>query len=312
MAEIVLVHGIGQEHRTADSLEADWLPALAGSVRKAGFAEVADKLWHRAQTPDGIATRMAFYGHHFRVPDQQGDSPVDPEIENNPLYQELAIEWLKHAAERSTDPSTTISASREMAFITHTLGEEQGLRNGARCAVAGLANVPWFANLAMFLAERYVRQSLAQVTRYFVDPVMRAAAIDSVMALVGPETKVLIGHSLGSVVAYEAAHNWRQRLPLLVTLGSPLGLHTIIYQRLVPRPPCYPLPVQRWVNVADLNDVIAVEPDLRELFSAGLPADSIFESRFTVDNGDGPHRADFYLGTDAVGTSVGKVFDSKA
>ena len=33
MAEIVLVHGIGQEQRNADVLEAKWLPSLAGGVR---------------------------------------------------------------------------------------------------------------------------------------------------------------------------------------------------------------------------------------------------------------------------------------
>ncbi|WP_256591130.1 MULTISPECIES: hypothetical protein [unclassified Pseudomonas] len=153
----------------------------------------------------------------------------------------------------------------------------------------------------MLLAERFIQKSLVQVTRYFIDPAIRDAAIESVMALIGPETKVLIGHSLGSVVAYEAAHQLHQRLPLLVTLGSPLGLHSIIYQRLVPQPPCYPPMVQRWVNVADVNDLIAVEPDLRGMFGIGLPADSIFESESTVDNGSEPHRADFYLGKQAVG-----------
>lgn len=312
MADIVLVHGIGQEHQTADSLEADWLPALADGVRVAGFVDIADNIWRRACTAGSITARMAFYGHHFRVPDQQGDGAFDPEIENDPLYQELAIEWLRHAADRSIDHVTNMTAKRELAYVTRTLGEEQGLRNGARCAVGSLAKLPWFADFGIFLAERYVRRSLTQVTRYFIDPAVRAAAIDSVMALIGPETKVLIGHSLGSVVAYEAAHKWPQRLPLLVTLGSPLGLQSIIYQRLVPQPPCYPPAIQRWVNVADLNDVIAVEPDLRGLFNAGLPADSIFESGITVDNGTDPHRADFYLGQNAVGTPVGETFDTKA
>src|SRR5262249_18903816 len=42
---IVLVHGIDQQQLSADSLEKEWLPALAGGVRTAGFPDVADRLW---------------------------------------------------------------------------------------------------------------------------------------------------------------------------------------------------------------------------------------------------------------------------
>ena len=47
----------------------------------------------------------------------------------------------------------------------------------------------------------------------------------------------MVGHSLGSVVAYEAlcAHpEWPVRA--LVTLGSPLGIRNLIFDRLVPAP----------------------------------------------------------------------------
>ena len=130
----------------------------------------------------------------------------------------------------------------------------------------------------------------------------------SVFNLIGPETKVVIGHSLGSVVAYEAAHLIGQPLPLLVTLGSPLGLQTIVYQQLRPQPPSFPANVRRWVNVADRDDFIAAEPDLKALFGADMPADAVLEGGYTVDNGASPHNADFYLGKAHVGRPVGEVF----
>ena len=80
----------------------------------------------------------------------------------------------------------------------------------------------------------------------------------------------MIGHSLGSVVAYESAHRLTRPLPLLVTLGSPLGLRTIVNDRLRP-PPSFPLQVARWLNVADREDVVAAEPDLRPLFARDAP-----------------------------------------
>jgi hypothetical protein len=43
MADIVLMHGIGQEQKVADILEEEWLPALAGGVRLAGFPFITNK-----------------------------------------------------------------------------------------------------------------------------------------------------------------------------------------------------------------------------------------------------------------------------
>jgi hypothetical protein len=77
MAEIVLVHGIDQQQKSADKLESEWLPALAGGVRVAGFPGIADRIWRDAAKPGAIETRMAFYGYLFLVPGQQGDDPGD-------------------------------------------------------------------------------------------------------------------------------------------------------------------------------------------------------------------------------------------
>src|SRR5204863_9743773 len=114
-----------------------------------------------------------------------------------------------------------------------------------------LAKVSWLAPYGMGFAERFVNRALAQVTLYLAEEKIRSAALDSVLNLMSPETKVLIGHSLGSIVAFEAAHRLNRPLPLLITIGSPLGLQTIVYKRLRPQPPGFPPQVQRWVNVAD-------------------------------------------------------------
>ena len=96
------------------------------------------------------------------------------------------------------------------------------------------------------------------------------------MAAVDEDTWVVVGHSLGSVVAYEAlcAHpEWPVRA--LVTLGSPLGIRNLIFERLVPAPVigktgklagAWPGRAQAWTNVADAADVVALTKDLRPLF----------------------------------------------
>lgn len=307
MAEIILVHGIDQQQQTADTLEREWIPALAGGVRAAGFPTIADRIWRDATKPGGIETRMAAYGHLFLTPGQQGDDSGDFSGEEAKLAETLALEWLNRAATQATKKVIQQDARRELAYVTSQMGAEQGIGKFARSAINSVAKISWFAPLGMGFAERFVKRALAQVTLYLTDDTIRSAALESVLNLVEPNTRVVIGHSLGSVVAYEAMHQVKQSIPLLITIGSPIGLNTIVYQRLRPQPPSFPLNVQRWVNAADEDDFIAAEPHLEKFFAQAMPAGSIFEGGYTVDNGAEPHNANFYLGKAHVGRAVGQV-----
>ncbi|MGW4821798.1 hypothetical protein ACWEP4_23145 [Streptomyces sp. NPDC004227] len=51
------------------------------------------------------------------------------------------------------------------------------------------------------VAERFLLGVLPQVRRYFTDDTVRARAPAAVDARIGSDTTVLVGHSLGSVVA---------------------------------------------------------------------------------------------------------------
>ena len=106
---------------------------------------------------------------------------------------------------------------------------------------------------------------------------------------------------MGSVVAYEALCEYRAGAggngPALVTLGSPLGIPNLVFDRLDPAPTggvgAWPCPEgAAWTNVADSADVVALVKDLRPLF--GIEVRS-----FEVDNGAHAHSAVPYL-TDAV------------
>lgn len=95
-----------------------------------------------------------------------------------------------------------------------------------------------------------------------------------------------------------------------MTLGSPLGLSTIIYDRILPQPPVYPEGVHRWVNIADRNDLVAAEPDLARLFpitkTAGATMNGEWLADRTVDNGAGPHEGEYYLRKRKVGIPIAK------
>ncbi|WP_410605706.1 hypothetical protein [Amycolatopsis sp. lyj-90] len=288
MARIVLVHGIAQEQKSADTLEAEWLPSLAGGARLAGDPALADTLWRDARPGDA---RMAFYGDLFLRDGQQGG---DDELtaEEWWLAEALAGEWLRNAAISASRETDRDRAKAELARLGGTSEEYQGVRAAARPVLNALVRLRPFAKLGVAFAERVVVKALRQVTLYLTDETIRKRVQERVAEHLGPETEAIIGHSLGSVVAYEAAHLHGRPLPLLLTLGSPLGLRTVVYERTRPQPPSVPPGVARWVNLADRDDLVAARPDLTPLFPG---ADGVLDSGYTVDNGAKPHEAAFYL-----------------
>jgi pimeloyl-ACP methyl ester carboxylesterase len=106
---------------------------------------------------------------------------------------------------------------------------------------------------------------------YLNDPAQRAQARHIVAeAIAGRRPDVVIAHSLGGLVAYEAL--WERpdlSVDLLVTLGAPLGLDAV-FDRLEPAPVDgrgrRPPGVRRWVNLAGTDDPLAVPRDLTERF----------------------------------------------
>jgi len=104
-----------------------------------------------------------------------------------------------------------------------------------------------------------------EVHTYFNDGDRRDAAITEVADTIERcSPKIVIAHSLGSVVAYETLWARRNHSPvdLLHMLGSPLAMPDIIYHRLNVhegtrgRPPG----VIRWINISDPGDFIAIPP----------------------------------------------------
>ncbi|MEQ0565198.1 hypothetical protein ABJI51_39495 [Amycolatopsis sp. NEAU-NG30] len=299
MAEIVLVHGIGQQQKSPDTVESEYLPNLAGGIRLAGDPGLADRIWRNAR-PGDLSARVAFYGDLFRQADQQGDQfDLPPEAAG--IAAQLTLDWAQQIADHGTRETDRERARRALEQAEGTLPDAQGLRAGLRPVLNALTRIRPMAALGEAVAGRLLRTAIIQVSRYLTDDTIRAAVQDRVAVLIGPETKVVVGHSLGSVVAFEAAHRLGQPLPLLVTLGSPLGLRNIVYHRVRPQPPSVPPQVRRWVNIADRDDLVAADLNLQRRFPG---AAGVLETTYTVDNGAHPHDAKFYLTTTEAGRPV--------
>jgi pimeloyl-ACP methyl ester carboxylesterase len=116
-------------------------------------------------------------------------------------------------------------------------------------------------------------------------------------AVVGPDTQVVVGHSMGSVVAYRglcARTDWP--VATFVTVGSPLaGPLGALIGLGEERPAPWPGRVERWTNVAAVGDKVAGA--LAPVFG-----DRVVDHQ--VDNGRHAHRPETYLNTPVAGAAV--------
>ncbi|MFC4906656.1 alpha/beta fold hydrolase [Actinomadura gamaensis] len=132
-----------------------------------------------------------------------------------------------------------------------------------------------------------------QIASYVLDRDVRDRVRDRVLHALGPDTRVVVGHSLGSVAAYEALCALQHQVSVFITLGSPLGFRRAIFDRLTSHD--WPGELGRWVNVADRKDPVAMRRRLRPLFGDGTQVEDL-----VVNNGPQPHAMRSYLKADAV------------
>jgi pimeloyl-ACP methyl ester carboxylesterase len=132
------------------------------------------------------------------------------------------------------------------------------------------------------------------------EPDLRSRMRARIEPLVGDDTRVIVAHSLGTVLSYMALANHPQwSVPTLVTLGSPLA-SPMIFGQLDPAPVdgqgVWPGGIERWVNVRAVGDKAAAVP-LGEKFGARV-------EDVLVDNGHRAHAPEPYLNAAVTGAAV--------
>lgn len=140
-------------------------------------------------------------------------------------------------------------------------------------------HVPWLIPL---IPDRRVKLSIRETEIYFSnhgnigcrvralqkEPLREAAA--------NGDRVLLIGHSMGSVIAYDSLweldhlEGLTRCADCFLTIGSPLGMR-YVQRRLIglgnSRPRIYPQNIRRWVNIAARGDLVALDPTLANDFA---------------------------------------------
>ncbi len=288
MARIVGIHGIGQQYKGAHELHRGWWDALRDGLVAAKRKDVDSSL------AEGDL-EVSFFGTLFRPPGAMGGDDFPPytakdlDPEDRQLLEAFYTE--------------TLALQPELAPPSGAMGS---IKVGIEAMAQRLLHSPTFASVV----ERAFIGNLKQVSKFLQSPPTKDLVFANVAEHVTEETRIVIGHSLGSVVAYE--YLCREAPPgveLLITLGSPLGIPNLIFDHLTPAPTeqggAWPGAVRRWVNIADPDDVVALRKDLAGLFPPPPGVDPVLDE--PVENGDEPHAISRYLNSAEAGTAVAAV-----
>lgn len=234
MADIVAIHGIWMHRSIRAEIHDAWLAAMIDGLRNI-----------RSVQADSLSLECAFYGHEFN------DGKADDEPEYSAIDLEVGLE---------TDLVQAIAAE---------LNEEDAADNkmylpdALQKALVVIQRSRLFEGLDSVLVA-FVKQ----VRRYLEDTEFRSRVHDEVAMAMTHSPSMVIGHSLGSIVAYDwLQHNQLDDPPALLTLGSPLGLEAIRRRLHQPQDRSrWPDGARSWTNVAAGHDAVAMVKELAPLY----------------------------------------------
>lgn len=299
MRDLVFVHGRAQQHKDSKTLKDEWISAWADGLKKNGLAvPLPESKIHFPYYGDTLDQLVA-----GKSPEEaakivvRGDAPGgggELSMEEKAFIEAVLLESLDHFEK---DPDGAIHrALPPGAFI------EKGVLNWewVQAILEVLdKHVPGASGMSVALATRDVYQYLTNdVTRTVIDR-GTASAI--------PESKeaVVVSHSLGTVVAYNVLRQNSQKrqwkVPLFVTLGSPLAV-AVIKQKLAGiKPIAFPTNVATWFNAMDERDVVSLHPLDKENF----PLTPSIDNNTNVHNDtSNAHGISGYLGDKEVAKKI--------
>lgn len=266
--ELVLVHGRAQQGKDSVALKAAWIDSLVTGMAKSGL---------ELPIPE-TAVRLPFYGDTLvdLVAGRTGDD-VAQVIVRGTGDDEAAQAFLEQVV-LEVQEKTGLSDADVLAAAGADDVVGRGFQNSR--LVLGIlraldAYVPLASGPALALAT-------ADVYHYLHNPGITKVITDGVRAAMTPRVEsVVVGHSLGSVVAYKLlkeegpAAGWA--VPALITVGCPLGVGAI---RRAIGGLAHPSVVGTWFNALDPDDVVALRP----LEAPWFGIDPAVTNKVDVDN----------------------------
>lgn len=283
-----MVHGRGQGGRRADELERIWLETLYEGFHAAG------RSW-----PANVKVDFPFYGDTLDELCAQANLPTPEGVLAKGPGQNRAFEAFMQSALDEMKENGSITDAEVRAAMDPGLSQEKGIQNWGWVQAIARAIDRRLTPASSFTIQSFLQDVFLYVTRGAV-----TRRIDAIVeAKLTNEPTVVIGHSLGSVVAYNVVRRRRRDIDLrrFITIGSPLGLRAISSKL---GPVENPAGQVGWYNAYDERDIVALNPLDDEYF----PVDPKIVNNNRIDNStDNRHGIIGYL---CDGEIAGQVADA--
>ena len=304
---IIYVHGIGNKPPAA-VLKCQWDKALLG-------------------VEQGDRSRMAYWVNRELYPtplEETCSSGDQVRIDDDEMSTRTVLALSTARARDSQHP-----VEREIKALTDDPVRQLWLTKIATKLIAGTAVsneelhtrsirakvLPLPEPFRRLISQNLTRAFLRDVNDFLFDverrDAMERSLLDRLAAGGGPF--IIIAHSQGSMIAYDVLRRIKPpqlKIPLFITIGSPLGLQEIqdaLRQWTggsLPFPPC----VDRWLNVADRLDPVAFDNDISDDFDGAI--ENVSGIGLNKDSPRHPHSATGYLAVKDVLEAVRKVIGS--
>lgn len=259
---VLMIHGIGQEASTKDELLKKWTEPL-----------------HTVQPGllDGASVEMAYYGTTLadwtngkaKNAVGMGAESTAVDVGDMDELKFFSAVMEEFASDHGVEEAEIEAAGNDVVPMDNFI---------ARRLVGLLRVVEKISPAKGSLLLRIIRQGYT----YLSSP-GAAKAVDSIVRpLLQRSPQVLITHSLGTVIAFKLlremeAKGTEVQIPLLITMGSPLGLDAFKAKLGAPRRK--PAFVEKWINFYDPSDFVALgKPLNKDNFASNIDNDG------TVDN----------------------------
>lgn len=273
---LLFIHGIAQQDYSEAQLLGIWTDHLVDHGLDAGRL--------RASEP-----AMAYYGDRLYTWTKGGAAspvPMGPAVDEQEIsFLAKALDEIAGANALDEDEIEALSNAAAVAEGAQAIGQSSWI---GRRAVAIVSLLERISPARGQFAARVVRQAYI----YLANPGARKEIDDIVRSRIGSGELVIVSHSLGTVVAFNllrelAAAGADVRVPLLVTLGSPLGLHEV--KKRVGGAFAIPSNVSKWMNFYDKGDPVTLGRALATSFAVGV-VDKVVDN-----NTDNTHSIAGYL-----------------
>ncbi|MBN2362625.1 hypothetical protein JXL83_00675 [candidate division WOR-3 bacterium] len=273
--KVVFIHGRSQENKDPEKLKITWIKALKNGLKKTGLS-----------LPKDVLFEFPYYG---KILEKHTLRKTVLSRRENLLIKEILFEMAELSGlidfVNTEEPRDDIQ--QKSIFASETV--QKLLRLFERnVEISSLMLDIFTRDVAAYLSVRKLRDEIDNF----------------VMEIIDSDTKTVIGHSLGSVIGYEALRKKgknHRSISLFVTVGSPLGLSSI--KKCLSKPLKMPDCVEKWLNVYDERDFIA----LKKLDKYVFPITPEIMNLSEVKNDSGNHHGiEEYLNDKTVAEQIFK------